>query len=161
MQVNKKQAATTGIYVGELVVPRPREQVFEFFADARNLEAITPPWLQFSILTPCPVSMGVGALIDYKLRIHGVPVKWQTEITAWDPPHRFVDEQRRGPYRRWVHEHRFEVCAQGTLMIDNVRYVVPGGRLVDWLFVRRDVTRIFAYRSERLRELFGCQPPVT
>jgi ligand-binding SRPBCC domain-containing protein len=141
-------------YEGELVLPRPREEVFEFFSDARNLQAITPPWLHFSILTPCPVRMCVGALIDYKLRVHGVPVRWQTEITAWEPPVRFVDEQRRGPYRLWIHEHLFEANERGTRAIDLVRYTVPGGKLIDRFFVARDVRRIFAYRGQRLREIF-------
>lgn len=144
-------------YEGELIIPRPREEVFEFFSDARNLETITPSWLKFSILTPCPVKMCAGALIDYKLRIHGVPVKWRTEITAWEPPRRFVDEQRRGPYREWIHEHLFEPHEQGTRAVDRVRYRVPGGRLIDWLFVARDVRRIFECRSRKLREIFGSR----
>lgn len=113
----------------ELLVPRPRSEVFSFFADAQNLQALTPPWVHFRILTTCPIKMGKGCLIDYKLRIHGLPVRWQTEITAWEPPFRFVDEQRRGPYQLWVHEHVFEDRPGGTLVLDRVRYAVLGGAI--------------------------------
>jgi ligand-binding SRPBCC domain-containing protein len=136
------------------VVGRPLEEVFAFFSDARNLEALTPPWVGFRILTPTPITMEVGRLIDYRIRIRGLPVRWTTEITVWDPPHRFVDEQLRGPYRLWVHEHRFESRGDETVVTDNVRYAVFGGRLVNRLFVRRDVERIFDYRAERLPDLF-------
>ncbi len=134
----------------ECWVPRKREDVFEFFADALNLEAITPPWLSFSVLTPGPIVMRIGARIDYRLRLHGVPFRWQTEITRWQPPFSFVDEQRRGPYRRWVHTHTFEEHGGGTLCSDSVVYAVPGGRLIDRLFVRRDVQRIFNFRHRAL-----------
>jgi hypothetical protein len=137
-----------------LFLPRPLEIVFPFFADAGNLETITPPWLRFEILTPGPIAMNAGALIAYRLRLHGIPMRWQSEITAWEPPHRFVDEQRRGPYRAWIHEHTFAERDGGTLIGDHVRYAVPGGWLADRLFVRRDVANIFAYRQEKLRELF-------
>lgn len=136
-------------------LPRSRVEVFPFFADARNLEAITPPWLNFVILTPGEIPMRPGALIDYRLRIRGIPVRWRTEITAWEPPYRFVDEQRRGPYRLWRHTHEFEERDGGTLCRDRVEYAVPGGALVDWLLVRRDVRRIFDYRAQALREYFG------
>lgn len=139
----------------ELWLPRPRSEVFPFFAAAENLEAITPPWLNFRILESTPPVMGRGTLIDYRLRIRGVPLRWQSEITAWEPPHRFVDEQRKGPYRTWIHEHRFEERDGGTLVLDTVRYAVPGGRFVDRLFVRRDVEAIFAYRRKQLLERFG------
>jgi ligand-binding SRPBCC domain-containing protein len=136
-------------------LPRPMEAVFEFFADAGNLQVLTPPWLNFCILTPQPLSLGVGALIDYRLRVHGIPVSWQTEITCWEPPHRFVDEQKQGPYRLWIHEHRFVSERDGTSIIDHVRYAPPGGWLVDRIFVRRDIERIFAFRRTKLLELFG------
>jgi ligand-binding SRPBCC domain-containing protein len=139
----------------EIHLPRPREEVFEFFADAGNLQAITPDWLHFRILTPLPIEMRQGALIEYRLRLRGLPVRWKTEITAWDPPRRFVDEQLRGPYRLWVHEHTFQEADGGTLVGDSVRYAVPGGTLVDKLFVAREVRRIFAFRQERLRETLG------
>lgn len=139
----------------DLWLPRPPKEVFPFFADAGNLDAITPPWLRFEILTPLPVAMRVGAQIDYRLRLWGIPLRWRSEITAWEPPHRFVDEQRRGPYRAWIHEHTFAGRDGGTLVADRVRYAVPGGPLVDRLFVRRDVARIFRFRQARLLDLFG------
>ena len=138
----------------ELWLCRPLAEVFAFFADAHNLQAITPDWLGFSILTPAPILMRAGIRIDYRLKLHGFSIRWQSEITAWEPPHRFVDEQRRGPYRLWVHEHRFEARDGGTLVSDLVRYAAPGGRLVEWLFVRRDVERIFQSRREKLLALF-------
>jgi ligand-binding SRPBCC domain-containing protein len=140
----------------ELWVPRPIAEVFEFFADARNLEKITPDWINFSILTSCPIEMRAGALIEYRLKVHGIPLGWLTEITAWGPPNRFVDEQRRGPYRLWVHEHRFSSSEGGTLMTDSVRYAVWGGALTDRLFVRGDVKRIFDFRREKIAEIFRC-----
>jgi len=139
----------------ELWLPRPRHEVFRFFADARNLETLTPAWLNFEVLTSAPIEMRPGTLIDYKLRVHGIPLRWRSEISAWEPPFRFIDEQRRGPYRRWIHEHIFEEREGGTLCRDRVRYVVFGGWLVERLFVRRDVERIFAFRRERLLEIFG------
>ena len=135
-------------------LPVPRERLFPFFADVTNLGAITPPFLRFEVLTP-DVEVRAGAIIDYKLRIHGIPMRWQSEITVWEPPFRFVDEQRRGPYRRWHHEHRFEEKDGGTLCIDRVDYAVLGGALIEKLFVRRDVERIFAFRTAKLTELFG------
>jgi ligand-binding SRPBCC domain-containing protein len=137
-----------------LFLPRPLETVFPFFADAGNLESITPPWLRFQILTPLPISMRAGTLIEYRLRLHGIALRWQTEITAWEPPYRFVDEQRRGPYRKWIHEHTFSGNCSGSEMRDFVRYIVPGGWLADSLFVRRQVRRIFEYRARKLREFF-------
>jgi ligand-binding SRPBCC domain-containing protein len=131
------------------------DELFPFFAEARNLERITPPWLRFEVLTPAPITMAVGTLIDYRLRWRGLPIRWRTEIAAWDPPHRFVDAQQRGPYRLWVHEHTFVDENGGTRMDDVVTYAVPGGSLVQRLFVGRDVERIFAYRSDRLRALLG------
>jgi len=147
------------------VVPRPIDEVFAFFADAGNLEELTPPWLSFSIVTPRPIEMTEGALIDYRLRVHGLPLSWRSEITAWEPPHRFVDEQLKGPYRLWHHEHLFESDSQNgaageadpgeqTRVIDRVDYAVLFDLLVH-PFVRRDVEKIFDYRQERLRELFG------
>jgi ligand-binding SRPBCC domain-containing protein len=142
-------------FVSELWLPRPREEVFAFFSDARNLDAITPPWLRFGILSTAPVRMKEGAVIDYKLRVHGLPIRWRTKITEWKPPLRFVDEQLRGPYRLWIHEHDFEPRDGGTLVRDRVRYAVPFDFLVHRLFVRRDVSQIFAYRSEKVRQQFG------
>jgi hypothetical protein len=142
------------VFESELWLPRPRAEVFEFFSDAGNLEILTPPWLNFHIITPRPIAMHAGTLIDYRLRIRGVPAKWRTRISAWEPPFRFVDEQLRGPYRRWHHTHTFEERDGGTLCRDRVEYDMFGGWLINWLLVRRDVETIFAYRRRRLEELF-------
>ncbi|MBC8001018.1 MAG: SRPBCC family protein [Opitutaceae bacterium] len=139
----------------ELWLPRSPEEIFPFFADAYNLEKITPGWLRFEVLTPRPVTMRPGALIDYRIRLRGLPMSWRTEICVWEPPFRFVDQQLRGPYRQWIHEHRFESSGGGTLCRDHVRYAVLGGALVNKLFVRRDVERIFAHRQKTLLQLFG------
>lgn len=134
-------------------LPAPREKVFPFFGSAQNLDAITPPWLHFKVLTP-DVGIETGALIDYRLRVRGLPLRWRTHISAWEPPHRFVDEQLRGPYRLWVHEHTFEVRDGGTLARDYVRYAVPFDFLVHRFWVEPDIKRIFAYRERALRERF-------
>jgi ligand-binding SRPBCC domain-containing protein len=138
-------------------LPASPERLFPFFADAFNLEAITPPWLHFHVLSMPPIEMRSGLLIDYRLRLRGLPLRWQSEIQDWHPPHRFVDEMRRGPYRHWRHTHTFEPSEGGTAMLDVVDYAVPGGSLVNALFVRRDLLRIFDYRRQRLRELFPAQ----
>jgi ligand-binding SRPBCC domain-containing protein len=132
----------------ELWTPASVDDVFALFADAYQLEAITPPWLHFHVITPRPIVIQQGTLIDYRLRLHGVPIRWQSEITAWEPPFRFVDEQRRGPYRKWRHEHTFEELNGGTLCRDCVEYDVPGGPLIHWLVVARDIRRIFEYRRD-------------
>ena len=147
------------VLTAEQALPHTPADVFPFFADAANLERITPPWLRFRIPTPLPIDMRAGALIDYRLRLRGVPVRWRTEITAWEPPHRFVDEQLRGPYRWWVHEHRFEPIEGGTLATDRVEYGVPGGRLAQRLLVGRDLERIFRYRQQALRDELGAANP--
>ncbi|MES1245106.1 MAG: SRPBCC family protein [Acidobacteriota bacterium] len=142
-------------------LPRPRPEVFGFFSDAANLEQLTPPWLRFRILTPPPIAMQQGARIDYRIRLRGLPVGWKTEITAWEPPRRFVDEQLRGPYRLWVHEHGFEEIEGGTLATDFVRYAAPGGvlsLLINRLLVARDLRTVFRYRHRKLREIFGAWP---
>jgi ligand-binding SRPBCC domain-containing protein len=138
----------------ELWLPRPAAEVFPFFADARNLQAITPDWLNFEVLTPGPIEIKAGALIDYKLRVRGLPLRWRTHIKAWEPPHRFVDEQLRGPYRQWIHEHTFFERDGGTVARDLVRYAVFGGALINAIFVRHDVERIFAFRRAKLLEQF-------
>jgi ligand-binding SRPBCC domain-containing protein len=145
-----------GGYVLEAVqrFPGPPEEVFPFFADAGNLERITPPWLRFRIVA-APQRLDLGSLIDYRLRVRGVPVRWRTEITAWEPPHRFVDDQVRGPYRWWRHEHLFEDVDGGTRAVDRVDYAPPGGRVANRLLVQRDLERIFAYRQEVLRDVLG------
>ena len=134
----------------ELWLPQPPEEVFPFFADASNLERLTPPSLRFRILTPQPIQMAVGALIDYRIRLRAIPMRWQSEITVWEPPHRFADEQRRGPYRLWVHEHTFTSQDGGTLARDVVRYAVFGGAIVQRLFVASELRRIFDYRNAAL-----------
>ena len=137
------------------LVPRPLAEVFRFFSDAGNLQAITPPWLGFEILTPMPLEMRAGTLLDYRIRLHGIPLKWRTRITAWEPPGRFVDEQLRGPYRLWVHEHTFREVPGGTEVGDRVRYAVPGGRLANRLFVAPDLEKVFAYRRLKICEALG------
>lgn len=144
----------------EIWLPKPRETVFEFFADARNLQQLTPPWLDFRILTPGPIELRPGAVIDYRLRVHGLPLAWQSEISVWEPPLRFVDVQRRGPYRLWRHTHTFTARHGGTLVGDQVRYAVPGGWLVHELLVKRDVAAIFDFREAALRARFDAPPPV-
>lgn len=138
-----------------LWLPRSRADVFPFFAEARNLETLTPPWLKFEVLTPAPIEMRTGTLIDYRIRVHGLPIRWRTEITEWQPPRHFTDVQLRGPYTLWHHTHLFEERDGGTLCRDHVRYRPRGGAFTNWLFVRRDVERIFEYRQQRLRQLFG------
>ena len=138
-------------------LPGSPADVFEFFGDARNLEAITPPLLRFRVMNPGEIVMGPGALIRYRLRVHRVPVGWLTAIREWDPPRRFVDEQLRGPYALWHHTHTFEPLPDGgTLMRDVVRYALPlgpVGEVARRLFVGRDVESIFDYRAEKIREL--------
>ncbi len=138
----------------EVWLPRAPEEVFPFFSDAANLDAITPPWLKFRIVTPGPVVMREGALIEYQLRVHGVPLRWRTRITAWQPPHRFVDEQARGPYRQWIHEHTFEPYNGGTVARDLVRYAVPFDALLHRWLVRPDIEKIFAFRVAELKRRF-------
>ncbi len=139
-------------------IPRPLNEVFAFFSDARNLEEITPPWLGFRILTPLPIRIATFTKLRYRLSLHGLPVSWTTEIQEWDPPFRFIDVQVSGPYRLWHHTHRFEAHDGGTRMTDVVRYRLPFGmigRAVHALKVRRDVEQIFDYRFERIGELFA------
>ena len=119
-----------------------------------ELEKLTPPWLEFSVLTPAPITIEAGTIIDYRLKLHGIPIRWQSLISAWEPPLRFVDRQMRGPYRRWHHEHVFESVDGGTLCRDIVDYDVIGGRPVHALFVRPDLLKIFAFRHEKLRNMF-------
>ena len=139
-------------------LPRPRDEVFRFFSDARNLQRITPPFLHFQVLTPGPIVMRPGTLIDYRLKLHGVPIRWRSEITAWEPPVRFADVQRRGPYAEWTHTHTFEEDDGGTMVRDLVRYRLRGpafaSRLINTLLVAPDTARIFAFRHKALEEIF-------
>ena len=139
----------------EILLPAPLEDVFHFFADATNLEALTPSTLQFQVLTKTPIEMTQGAVIDYRLKIHRIPVHWQSEITSWAPPNGFVDEQKKGPYRLWIHKHSFQQHEPGTLVKDDVTYRVPGGRIVHRLFVRGDLKQIFAFRHRVLTSTFA------
>jgi ligand-binding SRPBCC domain-containing protein len=141
----------------ELWLPCQRDEIFQFFTDAQNLKAITPRWLKIQLLTPAPIAMGPGTLIDYRIRVRGLPIRWRTEITEWKPPDLFIDVQLQGPYRLWHHTHTFEEADRGTLCIDDVRYRPSGGALINWLFVRRDVERIFKFRQERLLEIFSAR----
>jgi ligand-binding SRPBCC domain-containing protein len=142
----------------DITLDRPIDRVFDFFSDAGNLEAITPPELRFVILTPLPIAMGVGARIDYRLSLYAVPFTWKTRITAWEPGRRFVDEQESGPFRVWIHEHRFEALSPTSTRIrDEVRYRLPFAPLgeIAHPLVRRKLERIFAYREERVRALLA------
>jgi len=145
------------VFESQLWLPLRRSEVFAFFADARNLEALTPPWLRFEILTPGQLPSEAGTLIDYRLRLHGIPFRWQTLISVWEPPFRFVDEQKKGPFRRWRHEHRFVEVDGATCCQDRVEYAALGGRLIEKLFVERDVKRIFAFRTEALSRALGVK----
>jgi ligand-binding SRPBCC domain-containing protein len=134
----------------------PIDEVFRFFADAGNLERITPPWLNFQILTPMPVEITKGSLLDYKIRLHCIPIKWRTEICDWHPPYKFTDQQLRGPYKKWFHEHTFEDAGNGvTNVIDDVHYIPRGGSLVHRLLVKPDLAKIFQYRQDQLVQIFA------
>jgi hypothetical protein len=140
------------------LVPRPRAEVFAFFSDARNLEAITPDFLRFEILPPVPSEVRAGTLIDYRLSLFGVPLRWRTRIEEWEPGRRFVDLQLRGPYALWHHTHLFEDAEGGTRMTDRVRYRLPLGPLGEAahpVFVRRTLERIFDHRRDRVAALLG------
>ncbi len=139
----------------ELIVPAKLADVFKFFSDAHNLDRITPKFLRFQVLTPAPIAMKEGARIEYALRLRGIPIRWTSEITVWEPPYRFVDTQIKGPYRSWIHEHRFEELGSDTKVIDEVAYDFFGGHLVHALFIRRDIAHIFDHRSESLKQIFG------
>ncbi len=139
------------------LLPVPLSDLFPFFADAGNLGRITPPWLDFQVLTPAPIAVHAGALIDYRLRWRALPLRWRTEIEVWEPPYRFVDRQVRGPYRLWRHTHSFEELRGGTLVEDTVEYSAPGGRPAHRLIVDRDVRRIFNHRRAALEEIFGLR----
>ena len=137
-------------------IPRPLADVFPFFADAANLEAITPAALHFRILTPRPIVMRPGTLIDYRLSLLGIPFQWRTRIESFEPPHRFTDLQERGPYKRWHHTHEFSEQDGGTWMVDRVEYQLPLGpigRLANALFVQRQLKQIFDYRFQAIERL--------
>jgi ligand-binding SRPBCC domain-containing protein len=142
----------------EQTVPRSLEEVFAFFSRAENLERITPPWLKFRILTVIPEPIRKGTVISYRLRLHGIPLRWASEIVEWEPPYRFVDLQLRGPYKFWRHDHRFAACDGGTLISDRVNLVLPLGFLGQIAYrikVRSDMQEVFTYRESRIRALFA------
>ncbi|MGI9629185.1 MAG: SRPBCC family protein [Longimicrobiales bacterium] len=136
-------------------VPTPRDEVFSFFSKAENLGTLTPESLGFRITTPLPIQMRKGALIDYRISLHGIPFGWTTLIREWQPPDRFIDAQLKGPYRHWVHEHRFTDQSGGTRIDDRVEYRALGGALVHRAFVRPRLEEIFSYRARVIRERFG------
>jgi ligand-binding SRPBCC domain-containing protein len=135
-------------------LPRPVGEIFAFFSDAHNLSVITPPWMHFETVTPDPIVLEVGTRFEHRLRVKGVPVRWESEITAWDPPRRFVDEQRRGPYRFWIHEHTFTSRDGGVDVSDHVKYGVPGGAPINYLLVAPDLRKVFDYRRKVLLDRF-------
>jgi ligand-binding SRPBCC domain-containing protein len=140
-------------------IPRPIEDVFAFFADAENLKVITPAWLGFRILSAQPIGMKRGACIRYRLRWHGFPLRWLTEIQSWNPPFEFVDVQAKGPYRLWQHTHSFKPVDGGTLMSDVVRYALPYGllgRVVHAWLVQSELEALFEYRASRVSAIFGA-----
>ena len=139
-------------------MPRPLDEVFRFFSDASNLELLTPAWLKFKILTPPPIAVASGTHIQYRLSWHGIPLRWTTEITRWNPPHDFEDIQLSGPYKLWHHTHRFQARDSGTQLTDVVEYALPFGflgQIAHALQVRRSVEQIFDYRYQRIEEMFG------
>ena len=138
----------------DIILPASLSETFAFFADAANLQRITPPWLHFSLLTPMPLQMRTGLEIAYRISLYGLPMPWRSRIDVWQPGVCFVDRQIVGPYRWWRHEHRFEAVPDGTRVIDHVDYAPRVGRLSGAL-VRRDLGRIFDYRRETLRRIFG------
>ena len=130
----------------------PIDQAFAFYGDERNLEPLTPPWLHFEVTTPRPILMAAGTLLEYRLRLHGVPIHWRTRIDTWEPPTRFTDFQEKGPYKLWDHTHTFEPDGEAaTIIHDRVRYAIPYGplgSLAHALFVRSDLERIFDFRRD-------------
>lgn len=139
----------------EIALPAPRTEVFDFFSKASNLELITPDFVNFKILTPLPIELRPGAKLDYRIRLKGIPIRWQTNICEWEPEERFVDEQVRGPCRKWHHEHVFIDQGDTTLMKDIVHYRVWLSSIFHPLMVKRDLLRIFEYRQQKILELFG------
>lgn len=141
-----------------ITLPVSREEAFAFFADAGNLERITPPQLGFHITTPQPIDIRQGTLIDYNLKLHGFPISWRTEISVWDPPFRFVDQQLKGPYSQWIHTHTFtDVGPTETLIEDEVRYRLPLEPLGDiaHFMVRRELEKIFDFRQQTVAEILA------
>ncbi len=137
---------------------RPLEEVFEFFSNAENLNLVTPPEVKFAFLTPMPIKMQVGAVIDYRIKLLGIPFYWRTQISSWEPPYRFVDIQAKGPYVFWHHEHTFEQKNGYVLMTDRIHYLSPGGflePLVDKFFVKKQLASVWAFRDKQFIKIFG------
>ena len=146
------------------LIRRPLSEVFDFFADAHNLEAITPPYLKFRILTPAPIPMAAGTLIDYRLRLFRIPFTWRTRIECFEPMRRFIDQQVHGPYALWRHLHEFYETSEGTLVVDRVEYSIGWsllGRMAHAAFVRSTLDGIFDYRRQRVSELLKDALPTT
>ena len=146
------------LFEKKTIIKKPLPEVFDFFSKAENLDKITPPHLYFKILTPSPIVIKKGTIIDYQLKLYGVPFKWKTEITKWDPPYSFEDSQISGPYKKWVHQHFFEEKNGEVHMKDIVEYLSPGWLLeplIDLLFVGPNVQRIFNYRETFLKSYFS------
>ena len=137
----------------EQLVRRSLDEVFAFFSDSGNLEKLTPPWMSFRVMGSSTPAMAQGTTIDYRLRVHGIPLRWRSLISSWKPPFEFIDEQVQGPYRSWVHRHSFHETEHGVIVRDRVEYSVLGGALVNRLFVRRDLERIFEHRRVSLARL--------
>jgi ligand-binding SRPBCC domain-containing protein len=133
-----------------------RDDAFQFLGDVANLGRVMPPWLVVDVLSPPGTPIAEGTQLDYLLRIFGVPVQWQSEFLVWEPPHRFAYEQRRGPFRRWRHEHFFTTAGEATLVDERVVYAVPGGRVVHDVVVERLLRALFRHRARRLQELLTC-----
>lgn len=141
-------------------IEKSLKQVFQFFSKAENLAKITPSNLNFKILSPLPIKMEEGTLIDYQIKLYRIPFRWQTKITVWEPPFRFVDVQLKGPYKMWIHEHSFEESATGTRMSDYIEYQVPGGLfapIIHRLKVRKDIENIFNFRETIIDQIFLTQ----
>ncbi len=145
------------IIIRKTIINRPLEEVFNFFSKAENLNLLTPPELKFKILTPLPIKMSAGTIIDYKIKLNGIPFNWKTEICDWKVNEYFVDQQLKGPYRIWHHTHSFKAVDGGTQMIDEVKYLSPGWILepfIQALFIKKKVESIFDYRNSKLKEIF-------
>ncbi len=143
--------------VRKTIIKKPLEEVFQFFSKAENLNLLTPPELEFKILTPLPIKMKAGALIDYRIKLNGIPFNWKTEICEWKENECFVDQQIKGPYRIWHHTHSFRAVEAGTEMTDEVKYLSPGWFLepiIQALFIKNKVEGIFDYRNAKLKEIF-------
>ena len=146
------------VLIRQMTLPLPRQQVFDFFADAGNLEKITPPELGFNIITPRPMKLAEGSLIEYDLKLRGFLIHWRTLISKWDPPFEFIDEQIKGPYKQWIHRHLFAELPNGDTSIEDiVHYRLPLEPLGDVMhfLVRGELERIFDFREKSVREILS------